>query len=169
MPTDINVLPRGLLDLLQAKSLGENPQVLGDQVAPTLELVNLYLSQKRWYIERVVTTISGSTTFASQITVPQQEIWWVYAWGLKIGASASPMKGSLKFAAFDNSNPGARLDALCSDDQAPKATDVGFGHDVMAKVTYPLVANPGDTFGVDYETSTLTPVTHSVLFKRFEI
>lgn len=57
MPSAINRVPPALLSLLDIKAGGQNPQLLADQIAPTLELLDLYLGG-------IATHQNGNTTAA---------------------------------------------------------------------------------------------------------
>jgi hypothetical protein len=79
MPQSIQRIPYGMLDALGIQSTGSYPALLSDQVAPCFELLT-------WYLESISSIlISGSvaatgsgdfTTAATELTVPDGELWW---------------------------------------------------------------------------------------------
>jgi hypothetical protein len=77
----IQLIPPGLLGLLQLKNIGKNPSQLLDEVRPIMDILPM------WY-EAVAeelsgfsrTPVTGNNGFASWTVpqiVPQGEIWWV--------------------------------------------------------------------------------------------
>lgn len=78
MPQGINTQPVGLLGLLGIKSVGRNPSVLADSVAPTFDMAALYVGA-------VAENLSGATSainlrgmwVVSNLVVPNGELWIV--------------------------------------------------------------------------------------------
>lgn len=82
----INRTPSGLLDLLQSKTDGKNPQDLAETVAPTLDLLDLYLLQRISH-EFIVTVASGPGA-TNLLDVTEGEVWGLFACGVQfIGAA----------------------------------------------------------------------------------
>lgn len=64
MPQLINRVPPGLLSLLGIKSLGQNPSLLADQVAPILELGNFYLGASSQIVGTTTGTVNATGIWA---------------------------------------------------------------------------------------------------------
>lgn len=90
----IQNIPRGLLGLLQLKNLGKNPDVLIGNVQPTLDMLGFWLANDArpdttQYTGTQVTgnsIISGPTV---NLSVPQEETWFVHQFSLQIACGAA--------------------------------------------------------------------------------
>lgn len=74
----INVAPNGLLDFLQTKALGQNPNELLQAVRPTVDLTGFWMQAAQ--AQLAVTAQSpvvalGALTGTLAVTVPQNEVW----------------------------------------------------------------------------------------------
>lgn len=71
----IQTIPAGFLSLFQAKEMGANPNLLGTEVQPTIEMLPFYLAQRR-QVQELSHNIAavGSATL---ITVPGDEVWLI--------------------------------------------------------------------------------------------
>lgn len=75
--TNINRLPTGLQDLLQSKSLGQNPNDLVQTVQPTIAMLEFYLQDVPFNVWNVTSAFNGAGT--TQINdVADNEMWIVY-------------------------------------------------------------------------------------------
>ena len=86
MPTQIQRYPNGLLELFGAKSGGENPNVLGPNVVPVVDILQTY------GLGNVTEQNDGGATVAGAgqvITVPETEWWLVYAASVRVAVSAT--------------------------------------------------------------------------------
>lgn len=78
MPSLINTPPIGLLGLLGIKSLGVNPSVLPDAVAPTVDLNALYLAAREELLSGATSAISTRGNWpVTNLVVPTNELWIV--------------------------------------------------------------------------------------------
>lgn len=82
MASPISRRPTGLLDLLLTQQQGKNPDKLGDDVIPVIEMRPFY-SQERFDIERQSMAITVNGDYGA-IEVPAGETWFVYAFGLRL-------------------------------------------------------------------------------------
>lgn len=80
MPQALNRIPAGLLSLLQIKSTGRNPDLLADDMRPTLDMLNFYSAGIGARIEEsfeLAFDPSNLNTSIAIVTVPSDEIWIV--------------------------------------------------------------------------------------------
>jgi len=77
----ISNFPRGLLDLLGIYTFGKAPSNVGNDVVPTLETLEMFLSAKLVTIggQAAAPPAGGSNALPSQFTVPANEVWVVKA------------------------------------------------------------------------------------------
>jgi len=87
MPFNLAAIPRGLMDLLATRSMGEMPRAIDELVKLTVDGTEFYLSSK-------LETIAGNGTapivgFNTVLTVPPNEMWIVMqVSGNVVGADA---------------------------------------------------------------------------------
>lgn len=77
----IQLLPQGLLGLLQLKNVGHNPRELNDSVQPTLDLWRIYLqadSEALFTANIPITAVGGAFPVVPDAQVPNDEIWAVH-------------------------------------------------------------------------------------------
>ena len=74
-----NRYPEGLLDLLDAKSLGKTPSEMADIVSPTLDMRDFYLASVEWTRGREIATAVTTVAYTADVVVPDNELWFVYA------------------------------------------------------------------------------------------
>jgi hypothetical protein len=74
----MNRVPRGLLSLIDSRTQGKNPDVFGDIVQPTFDMMSMIAMSKGYE------TVSASTLGVpvpsvglGQVTVPNSEVWMV--------------------------------------------------------------------------------------------
>lgn len=82
MNSPITGFPAGLLSLIGSNTFGQSPRELGGVVAPTIELIDLYLAPKLEvaFNPGVAAIAAGQNTGAAYtITVPTGETWFVRA------------------------------------------------------------------------------------------
>jgi hypothetical protein len=155
----INRSASGVLDFLDIKSLGKNPQVFGETVQPVLEMREFYqaLHVRRWDVAFSTTTIGGqdgvplvisATTpadlfalvVAGQIVVPQSELWYVERaalhWALPAEAAA------YTDAQWNLGARGAIVPWLLTGFQTGAAAAVRRGYRALH---HPVWVNPGET------------------------
>lgn len=93
----LNRIPPGLLDLLDLKTLGRNPDALGSVVAPTLDLLPQYLLTRRQLITPASRSGIAADGFyipggpATDYVVPETEVW--YVWAVNLVAECGPASG----------------------------------------------------------------------------
>jgi len=96
VPSEVNLIAPGLLGALQAKSKGQNPSMLGDTIAPTLEMREWLLMQDRAYAASAAdiqgaTDPNTSAAFLNTnplIQIPQGEAW--YVWNVSLWVAVKP-------------------------------------------------------------------------------
>lgn len=76
----IQAVPYGLLALLSLKQLGQNPNALGAQVSPGIDLRDWYLQTQVEYVAGQVPLLSADR-FALGVTIPAGEIWFIHSIG----------------------------------------------------------------------------------------
>lgn len=81
MSGKISNFPRGLLDLLGMYTFGETPRNVGDDVAPTIEMLEMFLSAKLVTIggQAAAPPSAGYNALPNQFAVPANEVWVVKA------------------------------------------------------------------------------------------
>jgi len=77
----IQLIPPGLLGLLQLKNRGQNPGSLEDIVQPGLDILPFWYEavaeELNGFTRTPVTGNNGFASWSTPITVPQGEAWWV--------------------------------------------------------------------------------------------
>lgn len=82
MPLPLNITPRGLLGLLDAKTAGQAPRELNQVIQPVLDIFPHYVAQKAEWMQISSGVIASTGSFAPTATiglntVPSDEIWFV--------------------------------------------------------------------------------------------
>lgn len=109
-PIPIQRVPPGLLDLLSMKSTGQNPTFLSGEVAPSLDLTDLYRISRFEEISGVTNAITlggvwGSTTWAPA----PGELWYVDNLSCVRGSALAAGTAYRMRLALYNVNSGALL------------------------------------------------------------
>lgn len=111
MPSRINKVPDGLLDLLDLKALGQNPSVFPDTVQPSIDLFPFYAAgDLRQYREQVNSAAAGSLV---TLRIPTGEIW------IPIHMSASHVVGSTN----QNGTVGLSIRQIPASPESPETGD----------------------------------------------
>lgn len=113
-PPPIQVLPPGLLGLLQIKNGGMNPQFMVENVQPTFELSEWYLRSKLEISGSAATGAIGAgnagvvafTTNQVNLNVPANEWWWVTDYWVSATLTAGSSLAQFGIGAFMNGLPG---------------------------------------------------------------
>lgn len=73
--------PSGLLNLVGAQTMGENPRAMSDAVVPILQLNDLYAVSKQVLLAGVINpAVNGFNSLPNGIgPVPPGELWWIRA------------------------------------------------------------------------------------------
>jgi len=138
----IQRLPVGLLDLLGMQSTGDTPHLISGEVQPTLDLTDLYLTDRLRGANAATANVTAAGSLLSAVGPPAGEQWLCYGFaGTSLGALAAATgftanllinRPSVGFAQFITNpypiaNPGLWAGG----------------------VTYetPLIMRPGDTLG----------------------
>jgi hypothetical protein len=88
-PPQIQVLPQGLLGFLGIKNGGQFPQTLLPDLAPTLDLLEIYLQTDHEVIfSGPVSILAPGYIFINPFTVPQNEYWAIIDWGVEFPLGA---------------------------------------------------------------------------------
>lgn len=73
----IQIVPRGLLGLLNLKNSGKTPSTLGGVVTPIMDLLEMYCSSTYEPVAATVAVAAAVGPVSSDLVVPQNEIWFV--------------------------------------------------------------------------------------------
>lgn len=73
----IQIIPRGLLGLLNLKNAGKAPPLLGGVVTPTLDLLEMYCSNLYEQVSATVAVAAAVGPVQSDLVVPETEVWFV--------------------------------------------------------------------------------------------
>lgn len=95
MSLPISTLPAGLVSLLNLQTTGRGPQSLLEDIAPTLELMQMFVANRVERLEAGPTAVvaGGMNAFV----VPNGELWFVTTLAARLSA-AVPVGGSLRAA-----------------------------------------------------------------------
>ena len=149
----INRLPNGLLGYLGLKTLGANPRTLGDVVAPTWDLSELYLADGAKH-ESATGVIGTGTNIAH--TAPNGFVWVVHAWGVQCDSAALEAIGCAYLVFVPpNSTP-----------VVPMTNNSSMGASAsiaLAYATRPIILNPGESLGLQANQVTGAPTLYSAL------
>lgn len=106
MPSMINRLAFGLIDLIGSTNQGDNPSQLGDQVAPVLDVRDLYLSERLTYFQNQSTFNPGNNSSIDNIVIPIGQVWRLISMSARFtGAAAGDnMKMALSVQNFPNNS-----------------------------------------------------------------
>lgn len=142
MPAFINRFPQGLLGLLDLKTQGVNPSLLGEIVTPVLELSNFYaLNSRASNSQSSTLTGLGVTAGAyANLVVPQGELWVLY--NLTAHLAAAPLGAAATFSCGVGYVPtdNNRFIGLGAESQ-----QIITGDDVIAQWQGEFVLAPGDS------------------------
>lgn len=154
-PQDIQRYPRGLIDLLGMRATGETPHKLAQDVAGTLELLELYLN------DRMVPNASASAAPPAAIgsitvpglTVPDRELWLVFELTFYTGAIAPATTYAFTGGVLRNRGSGNVFNALLPS-LTVAASSAGY---VGAKFDRPVLMLPGNVVAAQVTTITGLP------------
>ena len=144
----INRVPQGLLSILDAKTLGETPATLGNEVQPGLEMLELYLSNvpidARTAQQTVTSASTGSTV--ALVEVPAGELWAIIGVTASLVLVSSTIASGMTFAAvFRNTQTALDVTIDHVEDATPAIVLAGAS---CGKIwEKPLLAPPGTIFG----------------------
>lgn len=115
----INRIPQGFLDFFGLKSLGRNPEVLLDEVRPSLDMTEWYLrtnaEQMRGFTTHTAPFIAFGDPFDGPIfTVPPGEWWFVHAATLVVFGQVGAVWRQPGIMTVRNSQPSQYFEALVS-------------------------------------------------------
>lgn len=100
----IQTFPRGLIGLLQLKSRGQMPDVLQGTVQPTVDLMQLWLNAGQapdtvLHARAIGAGNGGFWEFSpNAILVPQNEIWYVHHYTVRVAIPAGATEQTRSFA-----------------------------------------------------------------------
>ena len=100
MSGPIQTIPQGLLGLLQLKQAGRNPDQLSETVAPTVDMLTLWLNRQN--VDLSINVIGGASTrnqptatpgefvfSVLPIVVPPGQTWWITDYTVKATLAAA--------------------------------------------------------------------------------
>ena len=93
--TQINRIPQGYLDFLQAQTGGKTPPEVADAVIPSIDLDELYAQHLHAAYQANVLTGLGTTTV---VTVPEGESWMLRGIGTFVTLASNLDEDSLQFS-----------------------------------------------------------------------
>ena len=146
MPTPLNQAPAGLLDLLNAQTLGEQPNILLDQVVGTLDLTNFYLRQKLEYANGTGNLQNGTNSITAD-PVPDSEFWIVQQASVNIDTIAG-LNGSLSghLCIFHSAGAIGGFEVGVTPDLTIDSNADEVNYRLTQIINYPLIMLPGDRF-----------------------
>lgn len=144
MPSPINTLPLGLLDFLTAKTLGVNPNLLADSVAPTVDLAPFYIAGQLERVQSPLTAVNAIGNFLTTLVVPNQELWFVQL--AAASTDTMPAGISTRIRAILTDSQGQRLYLANNSSGAVAAGERG-----ASVLSNPFIAPPGSQFGLTCE------------------
>ena len=169
----INRVPRGLLALLDAKTLGRTPPDLEDRVRGMLDLTELYAGDVPLLTTAAVEgTLTVGGNFAP-VTVPAGELWWVYCVSVYTVQTDSSNYGSAVpnyFTAAAGGGLGVSLASYAT--QISTASGLDAAVNSSGPMIPPLVVGPGGRFTSFYIRDVGTgaaSVTTNVLYRSFQV
>jgi len=147
----IQVIPPGLLGLLQLKNLGRLPDVLMGSVQPITEMMPWYLRANRevWPLNSGNTIAPGTYTgyvlmSPNELLVPQDEWWYVHSLSIGFAAGAGGSAIGIRLAAQWNQVGTLKYQALGSERMVSPLTAAD-GELLLA--AYDFWAPPGSSLG----------------------
>lgn len=104
MATTINRLARGLLDLLGNTNQGDNPSELLAQVRPSIDLGELYMSERITLFSQTGAINNGVPALDFSAEVPAGEIWLLrsLAYTIIVDTAGDAVHASLRMLNFPN-------------------------------------------------------------------
>lgn len=150
MPSLVNRLPVGLLSLLGIKSTGLNPSTLLDEVRPTVDLSQYYLSDTWENTFGLTAAANAPGLWAATAIAPPRGQLWVYD-DLVVSVTSNLLAGTtyrVRPIVFDVASSIVMASATTSVTfTAGEQCSIGFGR--------PVIIRPGETAGAFVEAVTL--------------
>lgn len=152
----INRVPRGLLPLLDAKTMGQTPPDLASVVQPTLELFELYAADIPFEVTAATDTstpVAGG--LLAPVTVPAGEVWLVYG---ASGRCVHTENGTqVLVLSLDLSSDNSAIIFLTSGVFGfTQPGTIGDPRSTTYNPDKPLLVSAGSSFETSYETTTST-------------
>lgn len=140
----INRIPRGLLSLLDSQTQGQNPDSMGDVIAPVTDLGDLLASAKGTSTEQnTASNVLVISAGQAPIVVPQGEIWLVRLATAQVFSLESGLNAACNLA-FQASTTQSRL--ILSSVNVTNVANTGAYVSAPAVFTRPFVASGGNVF-----------------------
>lgn len=150
----IQVLPPGLLGMLQLKTGGNNPDTIMGEVRPTIDLLDFYLRAISQPILVTPTATPGTKSgqFAdvyttNNVLVPQSEWWWVESYLVFAGGGVGSIVRDLKPVARLGGNPNGWM---LLGDSVGNINVPGTGADAATVGARGFWLPPGSAFGFSH-------------------
>lgn len=149
----IQIIPAGLLGLLQLKSNGQNPDKLDDVVQPQLDILQLYFQQQqqRGFLTSGVTLTTSDTgfkAFSPAINIPSNELWRIHSCTITTGNYA-PATDLIQFAVAMCNTTGQAIVELLDQQSSTSFDNSGFTPTIRNKMqtARDFWAYPGSSLG----------------------
>lgn len=139
---DVATYARGVLALLDAKSLGVGFGQAADFIQPVLELERYLGATKRSIEGANVAALASGYNTATGVTVPNNETWVLRGASANLGAAAA---STLQSGALATRMPGSTVFAIIGDPSGALAASTSNWTVLSA---YDLVLVPGQSVGV---------------------
>lgn len=145
-PLLIQRAPYGLLDLLGLKGVGQAPINLNPQVTATLaDCVDYYLAPLKQVLTGQTIALASSGSFAATgLTVPPGQIWFAYAFAVRLSNLTAAASSITFWGGFAKQNAAGTVIPLT------RSITVGAGDNGADAVVFtrPYIFMPGDIMSV---------------------
>lgn len=159
MPRPVNRIPHGYLDFFGLKSLGKNPNVLLDDVRPTVDLREWYLRTNAQAVRFNQQLVAGSAYPASDPhiatgaqVVPAGEWWYVHSCTLIVFSMAAAVVQSPGVMSVRDSQPSQYYEGLITTDPAVLASGAAaaarsWAFHSQPRIWFPPLTSIGASYG----------------------
>lgn len=159
--------PTGLLDLLLTQQQGKNPAELGEQLEPTIELIEFYALDRLTVTTQVTAVVGVGNNL--NIEVPGNEVWRLLNVGIRFNWATVNQTFGIRVELRDVPGGGVSVLTDFGGTLSPSlATDqAGKGHQLPNPILIPPGATiRGDVTNVNLDAQPNISVTLSVLYHR---
>jgi hypothetical protein len=157
-PQDIQRLPKGLVDLLGMRATGDTAHYFSNEVAGSLDLLDMYLLDRHTAWSSNPAAAAGAVTIYPLSILPDRpppgELWLVYEASLVMGVIAAASTLDVAFVVSRTSQTGAVATSYLTPMLKLVASTGGM---VTGTYTKPVILQPGDVLGVQVFTVTGVP------------
>jgi len=161
MPSRIQTNPRGFLNLLGIRNMGQNPTVLPDTVDPTIDITQWYLLNQRLWVSNTGggIAIPGGSQYlavvpADALTPPANTMWYVHGAMLNLFGNTATNADVTMSLSLVSSNAAHRLTVIdpVRWNFAPAPAPL----QITGQTRTPFVVNAGEELRVSQVVATVT-------------